>query len=362
MHDIRDFISGPLHIARIVFGSEVGHVQNDPYREEKRMHCYIGAASNDRFLLIEIPSPETANELVDLGRLRTPPSGPSSNIKWPPTVASRTSDTDFYCNYPMITPRPRSPSGSPPDNALQARFTMLKHCLQFNLTEINPGSIRWDGDHFTAEYSEQFKNTRGRHSFSFGENTPESVKEKFLADLLNPPANKPKQTVRLVEKRSIHFNHGSDSPPEIPRPALGSIEAKIMDFYAARREARIARGFSADLQRDAEGKAIQIRFDNEAGIRFRIEFEYADAANPPSPFPRRIKRFTEVGRTDKPDPCHQIDIYDVRLSDRPLDDAAFVPWPYLNEDSYVRGKPLGEHGSTLADPKDHAKFRRLMGR
>ena len=67
MHDIRDLISGSLHVERIVFSGEMTHASHEPeYREEKRTHYYIGAMSGDRFLLLEIPSPESANGALDL--------------------------------------------------------------------------------------------------------------------------------------------------------------------------------------------------------------------------------------------------------------------------------------------------------
>ena len=186
MHDIRDLISNTPHVARIVFGSQMTHVQHDPHREEKRMHYYVGAASGDRFVLIEIPSPEAANEPIDLLIDAVDPDGRA----WERSVGARTTDTDYHFNHPMITPRPRASVGSPQDRAIRIGTRELQQCLRFGLYEIGPGSIRWEGDHFTAEFSEEYKKTTGSHRVSFGgpgEIAPESVKEKFLERLLNPP-------------------------------------------------------------------------------------------------------------------------------------------------------------------------------
>src|ERR1700678_2563100 len=115
MRDIRDLLSGSQHIERIVFACDQTHVVHEPaFREEKRTHYYIGASSNDRFLLLEIPSPEAANQTVDLLKLASP------------AAVARTSDTDFYYNGPMITPRPRSACDSNLENAFRMRLYPLQ--------------------------------------------------------------------------------------------------------------------------------------------------------------------------------------------------------------------------------------------
>jgi hypothetical protein len=343
MRDIRDLLSGSPHIERIVFACEKTHVRHEPtFQEEKRTHYYIGATSNDRFLLIEIPSPKAASQPVDLLKLAHP------------VAMSRTSDTDFYYNGPLISPQPRASSPSNLGNALRMRLHPLRECLQLGIMEIKPGSVRWEGDRFTAEYSDAMKKPEGKFSMHFGrpgEVVPESVKEKYLADLQNPPADRPK----LVCRSERHFEMGK--PREIPEPAPGSVEARIMAHYAAKHEARMAKGINGQLRRDAQGNVTEIRFD--AAIPYHIELEYAPTADLPLPFPHRIKKIFDPTRFAEEVPSSQMTIYSARISDQPVDAAAFVLWNYLKEGTYVHGIALPNGRFTLADPKDHTLWREL---
>src|SRR5450759_5233595 len=115
MRDTRDLLSGSLHIERIVFSFERKHVYHGPvYREEKRTHYCIGAISGDRFLLVEIPSVEAADEPVDLLQLPTP------------TLVARTADSNFYYNGPLLAPQPRSTSPPHLERAFPAPLTPLR--------------------------------------------------------------------------------------------------------------------------------------------------------------------------------------------------------------------------------------------
>src|SRR5258708_6418387 len=175
MSDIRDLLSGSLHIERIVFACDITHVRYEPvYQEEKRTHLYRGAVSGDRFLLLELPSLEAANQPVDLLKLAAP------------TFVARTSDADFYYNGPLLTPRPPSTPNSNLENAFRARLQPLRDCLLLGLTEVKPGSVRWDGDHFNADYADVMKYHGVNYSVSFGkpgEDVAESVKQQYLANL-----------------------------------------------------------------------------------------------------------------------------------------------------------------------------------
>ena len=360
MRDFRDLLSGPLHIERIVFAFDMTHVRHEPaFREEKRTHYYLGATSIDRFLLVEVPSPETANQPVDLLKLETP------------TAVARSSDTDFYFMAPLITPQPRAASGSNLENTFRARLHPLMYCLQFGLAAIKPGSIRWDGDYFTAEFKDEMKNQGTGFSMSFGKNVPESVKEKHLADLQNPPPNQETKLLNAtVELRAMHqirvggkvtwSSDGNLEPTEIPIPAPGSVEARIVAHHRVKHEARMAKGITGQLLRDAKNNVAEIRFDMGLDASWRIELDYAPSADLPLPFPHRIRMFNDSSERDAAVPSHQITIYAVRISDQPLDDASFVLWPHLKEGSYVRGKMLPNGRFTTADPKDQKLFHELL--
>jgi hypothetical protein len=360
MRDFRDLLSGPLHIERIVFAYDITHVRHEPvFREEKRTHYYLGATSNDRFLLVEIPSPETASQPVDLLKLERP------------TAVARSSDTDFYYNGPLITPQPRAASGSNLENTFRARLHPLMYCLQFGLAAIKPGSIHWDGDRFNAEFKDEMKNQGTGFSLSFGKNVPESVKEKHLAELQNPPPNQETKllntTVKLRAMQSLSVGgkviwsgDGNLQPTEIPIPAPGSVEARIVAHHRAQHEARMANSINGQLLRDTQKNVTEIRLDMGLKAPWRIELDYAPSADLPLPFPHRIRMFNNSSEPDAAVPSHQITIYAARISDQPLDDATFVLWPHLKEGSYVRGKMLPNGRFTIADPKDQKLLHELL--
>jgi hypothetical protein len=360
MRDARDLLSGSLHIERIVFSFERKHVYHGPvYREEKRTHCCIGAISGDRFLLVEIPSVETANEPVDLLQLRSP------------TLIARTSDNNFYYNGPLLAPQPRSASTPHLERAFEAQLQPLRECLQLGLFLVRQGSFRWEGERFSADYSDEMRDQPGRISVGFGPNVPQNAKEKFLAELENPPATRPPRTAKLVksvhrsfssEGKVIWSSDGNLEPQEISRPVPGSVEARIVAHYEAQHEAKMAKGATGQLVRDAQGNVSEIHLDQDP---FRIELEYAPSPELPLPWPHRIRRIL-TQRTEPPTEPYEITIYAARISEHPLDDAVFIPWRYLKERTYVRGKVLPTGGFTVADPNDrdllHDLLKRQRGR
>ena len=355
MRDTRDLLSGSLHIERIVFSFESKHVYQGPvYQEETRTHYCIGAISGDRFLLVEIPSVEAANEPVDLLGLPSP------------TLVARTTDSNFYYNGPLLVPQPRSALPLHLERAVQARLHPLRECLQLGLFLVRPSTFRWEGDRFWADYSDEMRDS-GTTSFGFGPNTPESVKEKFLADLGNPPATQPYKKAKLVKSvqqtigpagNVTWSSDGNLEPQEVPLPAPGSVEARIMAHYQAQHEAKLARGATGQLVRDARGNVSAIRLDQDP---YRIELEYAASPDLPLPWPHRIRRIlTEP--TEPPIEPYEITIYAAHISEHPLDDAAFIPWRYLKERTYVRGRALPTGGFTAADPNDQELLQDLLKR
>ncbi len=271
--DIRALLSGSLEIERIVFCHHSKHVEYEPvFREEMRRHCYIGALSGERFLLVEIPSAEVAGEPVDLLTLPAP------------TMVARTSDTDFYYNGPLLTPQPRSTAPPYLENAFQARLHPLRACLQLGLFLARPGSFRWEGDRFCADYTDEMKSSGGTISVRFGENVPESAKEKVFAELVNPPATqehpyklaKMVQQMRNAEGKVVWSSDGNWEEPVMSTPEPGSVEARIVAHYKAQHEARIANGVRGHLLRDPQGNVSEIRLEQDP---WRIEFEYAPSAD-----------------------------------------------------------------------------------
>jgi hypothetical protein len=355
MRDLRDLLSGPSEIERIVFCHRSKHVQYEPaYREEMRRHCYIGALSGDRFLLVEIPSIEVAGEPVDLLTLSAP------------TMVARTSDTDFYYNGPLVTPQPRSASPSCLENAFRARLHPLRECLQLGLFLARPGSFRWEGDRFCADYSDEMKSAAGTISVGFGENVSESAKDKIFAELVNPPATRkhPYKLAKVVEQKTnadgkvVWSSDGNLEAPAISKPVAGSMEARIVAHCKARHEAKIAKGMSGHLIRDLQGNVSEIRLEQDP---WRIELEYAPSADLPLPWPHRIRRILNRD-SEPPVPPYEMTIHAAQIAEQPMDDAQFLPWRYLKEETYVRGKALPSGHFTTADPKDQSLLRDLLRR
>ncbi len=353
MRDTRDLLSGSLHVERIVFSFERKHVYHEPvYREEKRTRYCFGAISGDRFLLVEVPSAQAANEPVDLMQLPSP------------TLVARTSDSDFYYNGPLLAPQPRSGSGSDLERAFQVQLQPLRECLQVGLFLARPGSFRWEGDRFLAAYSDEMRGQPGSIGVAFGPNVAESAKEKFLADLENPPAAQIPRKSTLVksveqmvnsEGKVLWSSDGNQEPQRVPTPAPGSVEARIVAHYKARHEAKMANGATGQLVRDAQGNVSEIRLDQDP---FRIELEYAPSPDLPLPWPHRIRRIL-THRTQPPTEPNEMTIYAARISEHPLDDAAFIPWRYLKAGTFVRGKALPGGGFTVADPNDRDLLQNL---
>ena len=132
------------------------------------------------------------------------------------------------------------------------------------------------------------------------------------------------------------------------KPAPGSVEARIAAHYQARHEAKMAKGINGQLLRDAQGNVSEIRLD---GGPCRIELDYASSNDLPLPWPHRIRQIFST-QCEPPVPPRQITIHAARISELPLDDAAFLPWRHLKEGTYVRGRRLPNGRFTIADPKD----------
>ena len=144
----------------------------------------------------------------------------------------------------------------------------------------------------------------------------ESVKEKYLADLLNPPPNPSQKRVGVrVVKATHHYSLGA-APSEIPKPPPGSVEARILAHHAAKHEAAMAKGIVGQLLRNSAGHVSEIRY--EALGLHRIELEYASSADLPLPFPHLIKRTrADAAQFEPPIAPWQMTMYSLRVSDQP---------------------------------------------
>ena len=79
--------------------------------------------------------------------------------------------------------------------------SLLQGCLRLGLGLVKPGSIRWDGDRFTAEDAPVDGGTRRGLKITApdGKEAPESVKAMILADMEAEPKDR-KQQATFVRK------------------------------------------------------------------------------------------------------------------------------------------------------------------
>ena len=81
--------------------------------------------------------------------------------------------------------------------------SILMGCIQPGLPLVEPGSIRWDGDPFAAEYFTVEGARRGqlRITNADGTEAPEGVKAMILADMqADPKVSLPKRQTRSNEE------------------------------------------------------------------------------------------------------------------------------------------------------------------
>ncbi len=340
MRDIRDLISGSLHIEQIVF-TQIVRISGG----ESQTNSYLGASSTGRFLLIHLPSSSATNQAIDASECQS--------------IYARNSDTDFLMTggLPIIATRPRTQQIPDKERAFHAIESILQSCLKLGLGLVKHGSILWDGDRFTAKYIEPDGVRMGtfKMTTSDGEDAPEHIKARFLADLeAEPKDRKMKHVFVRSEHRSLTAGEASRIHQ---KPAPGSIEAKIQAVFEARAKARIVKGIQGELLRDELGRATGVQLQSEPACR--VQFHYLNPTELPPPFPHRVQTFIESAESVPGEPNSEIIIHSARISDLPLADAAFDPLPRLREDSFVRGI-LGADGRTrIPDPKDHLLLHKI---
>ena len=159
--------------------------------------------------------------------------------------------------------------------------------------------------------TDEMKNQHGAtFSMSFGkpgESVPESVKQKFLERLKNPPDQ------QTGERTSVYtVKRGFVMDRKVTEPASGSVEAQILDHYATRHMERMAKGVTGHLVRDEQGKVLEIRADD---LSQRVELDYVSSSDLPLPWPCRITRFIGSPHCEPQIPTNQMTIYSVRTSE-----------------------------------------------
>src|SRR5262249_49398256 len=156
------------HVEQIIFTQTIG-IDSD----ELQTHCYLGADSTERFLLVSLSSPSDADHPIEL-----------TERTW---IYARSAGVDFVkrSDLPIVASRPRSQVEPDMESTFRAMQSLLQGCLQLGLGLVRPGSIQWEGDSFTAEYFAPEGVSRGGIKLTTrdGKDAPQTVKAMILADM-----------------------------------------------------------------------------------------------------------------------------------------------------------------------------------
>lgn len=341
MNGIRDLLSGHLHIEHAVFTQTCGLDSGTP-----QTHHYLGASSTGRLLLMHLASAADAEQPIELVE-RT----------W---IYARSADMDFVKNSdrPVIASRPRSQGEPDLERTFDAMHSILKGCLQLGLPLVQPGSIRWDGDRFTAEYFtvEGTRHCTVRITNPDGTEAPENVKAMILADMEAEPKDRKLQSRfagKGIKDTKVLTTAEAEAHRRASEPAPGSIEAKILALCDAREKERLRKGINGTLVRDEQGRVKKILLQCEP--ESSLELEYEQHHSLPPPFPNRTRAFIQGAEAKPGVPCSELTIHSVRVSEQPLKDEAFDPALRLKEGSFVRGL-LRPDGSTLIPGEAGKRF------
>lgn len=330
MRDIRDLMSDQgrhLRVEQVVF-TEVVIRPTETHRR-----CYLGASSTGRFLLMGLRDPRAADHPIE------PPECTF--------IYARNANADYMTCGDMIlvTSRPRSQCQPDMERTFHHMEATVHRALNMGLALVEPGSIRWSGDQFSAEYAQLARVKPGSASGwirgSDGKDMPESVKAKVLAQIRADPSNpKGHFVVEVVSSPASAVERVTVT--RLERPAPGSIEAQpLTQAQAEAREAeRIRRGIQGRLVRDEQGRATEVILQCQPPCQVR--FHYEGSGDVPPPFPHRVDRF--VASTTS-----QSIIHSLRLAEQPLEDAAFDPWPRLKPGEFARGVWSSDGSSVAAD-------------
>jgi hypothetical protein len=343
MNDIRDLLSGHLHVEQIVFTQAVGLDSEEP-----QTHCYLGAASTGRFLLMNLSSPTDADGPIVL-----------SERGW---IYARNANTDFTkrSNLPIVAVRPRSQREPDMERTFQAMESLLQGCLRLGLGLVKPGSIRWNGDRFTAEYASVDGGTRRGVKITAldGKEAPENVKAMILAEMEAEPKDRKHQATFVRKEHKVLRAGEAEAARRASEPVPGSIEARILARLEVKEKERFRVGIQGGLIRDKEGRVSEILLQSEPGCRVQLEYDQSASLSPP--FPNRIRTFIEHAEAKPGVPNSEITVHSVRLSDKPLEDAAFDPSSRLKAGSFVRGVLTPDGREFVPDPTDRIFVHELV--
>jgi hypothetical protein len=340
MRDIRDLLSDRLHIERICFSHFVatgGETQNTHY---------VGAISGDRFLLVTLWAPVAPDQKIGAG-----------DCRW---LYARTSEAE-YCqngNLPLISSRPRRQTEPPHlEKAFQLMEQFLEDCVRPVPPFVKRGSIRWDGDRFTAEYAAaEAGESTVRIMTADGGEAPESVKAQVLADLKADPQHQKRKFSFLRSGHHLLSAAEAEAQRKAARPAPGSIEAEIIALHQARYQERVRKGIRGCLSRDDQGRVSSVVLDSEPASR--MEFEYS--AELPAPLAHRIRTFIDSAEAKAGVPHSETVIHWARLSEPPLSDTMFDPWSLVQPGAFVHGVLRPDGFSVVPDPQEKLLFNELL--
>jgi hypothetical protein len=231
--------------------------------------------------------------------------------------------------------------------AFRSMESILSHCLQLGLHLVRPGTVRWDGDRFTAGYAATEGVRRGgvRVTGADGQEAPAHLKARILADLeAKPTARKMKATFVRKEHKVFRSAAEAEAVRAASEPAPDSLEARIVALWEAREQERLRKGIRGELVRDAQNRVQEIKLDCEPACH--VVFAYEEPANLPPPFPSRVRTFLEHAEARPNTPSSELVIHSVRLASEELGDDAFDPGPWLKPGSWVPAQ-LKPDGSTF---------------
>jgi hypothetical protein len=338
MNDIRDLLSGHMNIEQIVFTQAVG-LDSGP----SQTHCYLAAASTGRFLLMSLASAAEADHPIEL-----------SERTW---VYARSAELDFVKNtdQPVVASRPRSQREPDLEKVFKVMESIPMGCIQLGLPFVKPGSIRWEGDRFVAEYVtvEGERRMSVRITNADGTEAPEEYKAMVLADMeAEPKDRKLKATFagKGIKATKLLTAAEAEAARRASKPAPGSIEARILALWDAREKERLRKGIQGSLVRDEQRRVRTILLQSEP--ESRLELDYEQPGGLPPPFPNRTRTFIQHAEAKPGVPSSELTIHSVRVSEQPLKDEAFDPSLRLKAGSFVRGLLRPDGSRFIPDQAD----------
>ncbi len=335
MPSLRDFLSGDplqLHIEELLFTETVRHSGGT------QQHCYLGAASARRFLIIELVSAEAAARPLE-----------PTDCRW---IYGRSGTWDFVRtgDLPIIRARPRTQREPEMERSFQMMESVLRGGLNLGMGLAKPGSFRWEGDAFVAEYAQLAQPAKQsvRILTPDGKEAPEAVKEAVLADLQTQYETGERKFIFSHSEQRISHGTNPETAAAANEPNPGSVEARMLALWADREKERLRKGIHGKLVRDEDGRVVEIVAECEPSFRVRLYYE--PSSERPDFMPHRIETFIKSAEARPGIPDREVIIHGLRIAERALDDTAFDPWPHLNPRSFARGVWQPDGTTIVPDP------------